>query len=231
MKQKLLATIIALAITWVSIVWLKHTWAMNQEAMPDHTNLEANVDTTQDCIETRKQLALPDWWELNDECRSQKYVPILPDPTATRETRILAIFQWMWYTLEQSKELWDVYRSAGRIGRIRWEFMVCVAYADSSLGKALLTQNNPGNVGNTDSWGKRSFATIEQGIYAIAQTLNNKYLWHKTTLMELSLYDMRNAWMTIDYYYASWHNWSRNIRNCLGMVYQKKVPMDFNYRF
>lgn len=226
--QKLKALLITGIVWFVWVYSVYHARASNNTIDVD---LEKNTDTTKDCQETRKQLVLPSWWKLNDQCRSQKYVPILPVPWMDRDERIINLFLWFWYTFEEWKELWDVYRSAWRIGRIRWEFLVCIAYADSSLGKSLLTKNNPGNIWNNDRWDKQWFDSIERWVYAIAQTLNNKYLWNKSTLIELSLHEMNKAWRPVDKFYASWKNRAMNVSNCLGLVHNKDVSLDFNYRF
>lgn len=223
--QKLKAFIICLFVWFIGIYSIYHVRASNDTQDID---LEKNTDTTQDCIDTRKKLMLPSWWKLNDQCRSQKYIKIIWEK---REDRIIELFKWFWYSTWEANDLWDIYRSSWRIGRIRWEFIVCVAYADSSLGKALLTKNNPWNVGNNDRWDKQWFDTIEKWVYAIAQTLNNKYLWKKSTLIELSLHEMNKAWIPVDKFYASGKNRAMNVSNCLWMIHDKDVWLDFNYRF
>ncbi len=96
------------------------------------------------CADKRKDLFLPEWWKLNEDCSSQKYIPMSPlAKMGSRDDRVIELFEGFGYDAKQATDLWDVYRSAGRIGRIRGEFLVCITYADSSLGKALLTTNNP----------------------------------------------------------------------------------------
>ena len=224
----------ALLIT--SIVWLVWIYSVYHARASNNNidiDLEKNTDTTKDCQDTRYKLQLPEYRRLNEQCRSQKYINIYSDnfKNNTREERVYTLFEWFWYSSWESRELWDVYRSAWRIWRIRWEFLVCIAYADSSLGKVLLTKNNPWNVGNNDRWDKQWFDSIEKWVYAIAQTLNNKYLWNKSTLIELSLYEMNKAWRPIDKFYASGRNRAMNVENCLSLIHNKDVSLDFNYRF
>lgn len=68
--------------------------------------------------------------------------------------------------------------SAGKYG-VSWEMMTAIMAQDSSMGtagKAVRTKN-PGNVGNTDSGGTRTFGSWQEGVDAVAKNLS----WRKTT--------------------------------------------------
>lgn len=49
-----------------------------------------------------------------------------------------------------SNELYPAIKTIARIHKVYPEVIICIAYADSSLGKHLKTKNNVGNVGNND---------------------------------------------------------------------------------
>ena len=55
-------------------------------------------------------------------------------------------------------------------------FLMCVALAETGLGRHLKTAYNIGNVGNTDSGGTYDFSGSREGIYWMTKTLNNKFL-------------------------------------------------------
>lgn len=55
-------------------------------------------------------------------------------------------------------------------------FVMCVGFAESSLGTNLTTESNIGNVGNTDSGERRTYTDPTSGIRAIAAVLNNNWL-------------------------------------------------------
>jgi hypothetical protein len=107
--------------------------------------------------------------------------------------------------------------------------MVAIAFADTHLGYATKSTNNVGNVWNNDRWDIVSYDTIEQGISAIAYTLNNKYLWNKQTIGDLSFAGS----CKIDcskVYATSNENWQNNLINTISNIYQKQIYADFNFR-
>lgn len=111
--------------------------------------------------------------------------------------------------------------------RVRAELLVCIAKADSNLGKQLKTANNIGNVGNTDSGRTQSFATPIAGLEAIGATLNNQYLGSYTKLGELSV---GGGNTTGPIYASSPVNWHRNVSTCLSEITGEKVDSDWNFR-
>jgi hypothetical protein len=101
-------------------------------------------------------------------------------------------------------------------------------YADSSLGRFLKTTHNYGNVGNNDRGDRVSFSTMEEWINAIWKyALNWKYLKHKYTVDYLS----PAVWKPWPYYATSKENWHINVTNCLGMIHNKRIEDNWNFRF
>ena len=124
----------------------------------------------------------------------------------------------MWSLLDKYSlsEEYGSFVSAGKKYNVLPEFIVCISYADSDLGKALLTRNNIGNVGNNDRGNKVHYKSIEDGIMAIGKVLNNKYLSHKQSIGSLSVGGGGSA----PYYATSTENWNANVLNCMNMVHQ-----------
>ena len=93
--------------------------------------------------------------------------------------------------------------------------VVAITGADTSFGKRLLTPFNAGNIGNNDRGDKVNFASWEQGIEAIYQTLNNNYLGNATKLCHLSFGGYKtcpeaSGIMNGKIYASSPENWERN---------------------
>lgn len=103
---------------------------------------------------------------------------------------------------------------------------VCIAKADTSLGRYLKTKFNIGNVWNTDSWKTRTPSSLAQGYEAIFRTLNNKYLGRYTQLWELTRKHNHN-WPV---YATSPENHFNNTANCLELLLQTPVDHTWNFR-
>lgn len=127
------------------------------------------------------------------------------------------------YAASNVKEAGDVFRSAAN--GIKPEVLVCIAMADSTLGKYTRTANNIGNVGNTEtsSWTPSS---LEEGIHAISGVLNNQYLGDYTTVGQLS----PGGGGTGKIYASSKYNWNSNILTCLSEIRGETVNESFNFR-
>lgn len=158
---------------------------------------------------------------LNSNWYSQRYVELYGD---TKQERIISLFNAYWF---DGEDMWYTIRTISRIYRVYPETIVCIAYADSSLGRFLKTQHNYGNVGNNDRGDTVSYSNVEQGFNAIAKTLNNQYLWGYNTIDQLS----RRGNVDGMVYATSPENWHINVTNCLGMIHNKYVPDNFNYRW
>lgn len=161
------------------------------------------------------------WWRLNSNWYSQRYVELYGD---TNQERIISLLNQYGFSWEDTRY---TIRTISRIYRVYPETIVCIAYADSSLGRFLKTEHNYGNVGNNDRWDTVSYSNVEQGFNAIAKTLNNQYLWGYSTIDQLSRRGNADGMV----YATSPENWHINVTNCLGMIHNKYVPDNFNYRW
>lgn len=149
---------------------------------------------------------------------------LLPDIELTDkmsiDSRLSKFLRYYWYWI---KLRWD------NSMNIKTEVIVCIARADSHIWYALKGKNNVGNVWNNDRWDVVNYATLDDGIRAIARTLNNRYLWNKKTIWDLS-----GAWYcTTDcgkLYATSKENWNNNVLNCLSFIHQKQINPDFLFR-
>lgn len=103
---------------------------------------------------------------------------------------------------------------------------ICIAFAESSLGRNLTTSNNIGNVDNNDGGKRVSYSGPMVGARLIYTTLNNRYLWQYNILLDYNGYgnpDGKN-------YATSKYNWQNNVTKCLSMIKWYYVPDDFPVR-
>jgi len=121
----------------------------------------------------------------------------------------------------------ETFKTVGKLYGIAPELLVCIAQADSSLGRYVKTANNIGNVGNTDNGRTKTFATLEAGIEAIAQTLSNSYLGHYTTIGELS---RGGGNQTGAIYASSPYNWNKNTLGCMSDILKQDIDEQYNFR-
>ncbi len=125
-----------------------------------------------------------------------------------------------------------VYRQvAFREDVVKWtnidkDMVICIAFAESTLGKYLSTSNNIGNVGNNDRWDRIPFYSAYQGARAIPLTLNNGYLWKYHTINQLSRYWNEDGMI----YASSPINWQTNVLKCLSQIKWYYIPEDFPFR-
>lgn len=95
--------------------------------------------------------------------------------------------------------------------------------------------HNIWNVWNNDRWDRYCYASFEEGLEKIAQTLNNSLLWTTQTLGCLSRAGSCKWWEDKGYIYASsdW-NWERNMLQVLNTIYKDELgeinPERFNVR-
>ncbi len=221
--QKLKALLVTSIVWFVWVYSVYHARASNNTIDVD---LEKNTDTTKDCQETRKQLVLPSWWKLNDQCRSQKYVTLTWE---TNKDRMMELIMKMWHSQSTAEQWTQTSIVMERMHKIKKEMFVCIPYADSNMGisQKSWTTNNVGNVFHFDRWWSKSFTTLESGIDAIARyALNGKPLWLKKTIDQLT----PATWEPWPYYATSPINWHNNTYNCLNMLYWKDVWTWFVFR-
>lgn len=162
-----------------------------------------------------------DWWRLNSNWYSQRYVYLSWNTSDDRSVQLLNAYWFDWVGV------WALIKKIGDKHSIRPEMFICIMYADSSLWKFLKTTHNYGNVGNNDRWDRVHFETMEQWIDAIARyALNWKYLKHKYTVDYLSP-ALGHPW---PYYATSKENWHINVTNCLWMIHDKKIEDNRHFR-
>lgn len=121
------------------------------------------------------------------------------------------------------QEAGDIFRAVGLIHSIKPSVLVCIAQADSSLGKALKSTNNIGNVGNNDRGDTVHYPTLQAGVNAMGETLNNQYLGKFTKIGELSnggrkALNMPRCGGEFKCYATSEINWNRNVIGCLQNI-------------
>ena len=105
--------------------------------------------------------------------------------------------------------------------------IVCIAKADSNLGKSLKTTYNIGNVGNNDRGDEVHMSSIEEGIEAIAKTLNNQYLGTHSQVWQLS---RGGGNLEGNVYASSPYNWNNNVINCLSEITEQQIDKNWNFR-
>lgn len=101
-----------------------------------------------------------------------------------------------------------------------------MAFAESTLGRYLSTDDNIGNIGNNDRWDRFAFWSALAWARAIAQTLNNQYLGDYHTINQLSRYGNPDGMI----YASSPINWQTNVTKCLSQIKGYYVPEDFPFR-
>jgi murein DD-endopeptidase MepM/ murein hydrolase activator NlpD len=106
------------------------------------------------------------------------------------------------------------------------DMVICVAFAESTLGRYLSTPNNIANINNNDRWDRFAFTTALWGARAIGHTLNNQYLWDYHTINQLSRYGNPDGMI----YASSPINWQTNVTKCLSQIKWYYVPEDFPFR-
>lgn len=104
--------------------------------------------------------------------------------------------------------------------------LVCIAKADTTLGKYLKSKNNIGNVWNNDRWDTVDYWTPIAWIDAIGRVLNNRYLGYKQSIWSLSVWGGGSA----PFYATSPENWNNNVLNCLSEIYDEVINEDFMIR-
>lgn len=106
------------------------------------------------------------------------------------------------------------------------DVVICIAFAESTLGNYLSTSNNIGNVWNNDRGDRISFGSALAGAREIANTLNNQHLWHYHTIRQLSRFGNKDGMI----YASSPINWQSNVTKCLSQIKGFYVPEDYPFR-
>lgn len=106
------------------------------------------------------------------------------------------------------------------------DVVICIAFAESTLGRYLSTNANIGNVGNNDRWDRVPFTSAYAWARAIPLTLNNAYLWEYHTINQLSRYGNKDGKI----YASSPINRQTNVLKCLSQIKGYYIPEDFPFR-
>ena len=106
------------------------------------------------------------------------------------------------------------------------DVVICIALAESTLGRHLTTSNNIWNVWNNDRWDRVGYGSPYEWARLIPLTLNNQYLWWYHTINQLSRYGNEDGKI----YASSPINWQRNVMRCLSRIKWYTVPEDFPFR-
>jgi hypothetical protein len=106
------------------------------------------------------------------------------------------------------------------------DVVICIAFAESTLGRYLSTAGNIGNVGNNDRGDRVPFTSAYVGARAIPVTLNNAYLGEYHTIKQLSRYGNKDGKI----YASSPINWQTNVLKCLSQIKGYYIPEDFPFR-
>jgi hypothetical protein len=120
----------------------------------------------------------------------------------------------------------DFWNSVVEGTHIDRDMVICVGFAESTLGNYLSTSNNIGNVGNNDRGDRIAYSTPYEGARLIALTLNNPHLGHYHTINQLSRYGNDDGKI----YASSPINWQTNVLKCLSKIKGYTIPEDFPFR-
>lgn len=106
------------------------------------------------------------------------------------------------------------------------DMVICIWFAESTLGKFLSTNNNIGNVGNNDRGDRIAYDNPYNGARLIPLTLNNQYLGHYHTIKQLSRYGNADGKI----YASSPINRQTNVQKCLSKIKWFYIPEDYPFR-
>lgn len=115
------------------------------------------------------------------------------------------------------------------------DLLVAITGADSSYGKNLTTDFNPGNVGNTSGGARRGFDSWQEGVDAICSTLNNQYLGNTMLIGELSnggrdALGLPSCGGENKCYAHSAESWNRNVLAILSELKGQTIREDYTFR-
>ena len=170
------------------------------------------------------------WWKVNKDWLSQAYLDLIWDTPKQRASHLLSHYPTVSWHLDFFIEMWHKYN-------IDPYLVIAIAKADSWLGNELKTANNIGNVGNNDRWDTVSFATLQAGIEAMYQTLNNQYLWSIYSVWYLSCWGKAELGVTDCFqndekvYATSDSSWNANVINTMRNIYADgTIDETYNFR-
>lgn len=103
---------------------------------------------------------------------------------------------------------------------------ICIATAESGMGRNLSSARNVGNVGNNDRGDRIDLWWAIEGASLIYYALENEYLWSYPTLFNLSGYGNKSG----PIYASSEFNWQNNIMKCLTSIKGYRIPEEYPIR-
>ncbi len=165
----------------------------------------------------------PTYRRLNKNWMSQRCPTLSSSWLSLRVEELLSVY---WLHNYNEREV------IARLHNIKTEVLVCITYADTSIGRFLKSKNNIWNVGNNDRWDTVDYASLLKWINAIGKVLNNKYLWWYQEVRQLAG-SSNEAWPN---YATELTNWIRsnnritNVLNCLSLVNDTKVSGWYKFR-
>ena len=180
-----------------------------------------NETPTQEAVDT-------EWipWQVNEEWTAQ----VIPEIEVTAESHQNFInFINKFNSKVKPSDVWEV----ENFYWIKEGVIACIAFAETSMWtRGYWPCNNIGNVWNNDRGNRHCYATVQWGLEAMWQTLNNIYLWDKQTIGCLS-----NAWHCTEVFdngkrwASSTSSRENNVVNCLETIYQQDIdPSTFTFR-
>ncbi len=107
--------------------------------------------------------------------------------------------------------LWD---AASKDTYVDEDLGICIALAETSLGRYFASSNNIGNVGNNDRGDRVDDVSPLAGARAVFLTLNNSFLGGYYTIYELSGYGTKEGAI----YASSPYNRQKNVSRCLSSI-------------
>ena len=165
-------------------------------------------------------------WQVNEEWTAQ----VIPTFEVTAESH--ENFKNFINRFNSNVKPWDVWNVEHFYWIKEW-VVACIAFAETSMWtRGYWLCNNVGNVGNNDRGNRHCYATVQWGLEAIWQTLNNWNLWAKQTIGCLSraghCTEVNDNGMIRASSPSSREN---NVVNCLEAIYQQEIdPSTFNFR-
>lgn len=191
-----------------------------------HINVNTNPETIS---ETNIEEAVDqEWipWQVNEEWTAQ----VIPTFEVTDESHQNFINFINKFNSEVKP--WDVWNVEHFYWLKEWT-IACIAFAETSMGTRWYWPcNNIGNVWNNDRGNRHCYATVQWGLEAMWQTLNNIYLWDKQTIGCLSnaghCTEANDNWKRRASSTSSREN---NVVNCFEAIYQQEIdPSTFIFR-
>jgi hypothetical protein len=192
---------------------------------PDGTQTEVVVEQTwsndelHTCVHGDGEIYRGVHWRCNDQWLAQD----VPD---LQETDRIERMKEMLRTYDK-EYLFETFYWWGKMFWVYPELAICIAKADTTLGRHTKSANNLGNVGNNDRWNTVAFDDEYKAIKAIYQTLNNQYLGNYQYVADLSRKFNKDGKV----YATSPDNWHNNVMNCMSVIRWETVSDYFAFRF